>query len=112
MTKKEFERWKRFSYDKSEEILNGYVYLHNDCPQLLESEKDLKYKKSYWFKCKGEELILGEHFQLTDKLVHYKWIQSTKCSQMFRWGDLGGKRDSKLNWVLKNIQNVQSETNK
>lgn len=108
MTKKEFERWKRFSYDKSEEILNGHIYLHKDCPQLLESEKDLKYEKfvlvsSYWFKCKGEELIIGDYFQLTDRLVHYKWIQSAKCSKMLRWKDLRGKRDNKLNWVLKNI---------
>ena len=104
MTKKEFEKWKRYCNDKSEELMNGFVYLHNDCPQLLESEKNLKCSKPHDFRCKGEELIVGEYFQLGNKLVHHKWIKKSYYS--FRnWNDLGGKRDSKLNWVLKNIYN-------
>lgn len=103
MTKREFEKWKRYCYDHSNKEMSGYLYLHKDCPQLDESEKD-NYK-SHWFKCKTEEFIIDNNFVLKDKVVHYKWVKKMMFVGRTHWPDLGGKRESKLNWILKNINN-------
>ena len=47
MTKKEFEKWKRLCYEKSEVELRGYIHIHKDCPLLTEEEKNKKMERIF-----------------------------------------------------------------
>jgi hypothetical protein len=113
MTKKEFEKWKRLCYEKSEVELRGYIYIHKDCPLLTEEEKNKKWKESFDFRTLGSDLIQGDYLVVGGKMtknpdirhIHRKWIESIHMFHIFGWEDKGGKRESKLNWVLKNLKN-------
>jgi hypothetical protein len=106
MTKKEFERWSRLCQERHNIEVRGWLYLNEDCPNLTPKEKGNKYL-SINFKSIGSELIQKEHFLLEDgRLIHYKWIKSIRFNDVWNWKDVGGKRDKKLEWVLKNLDNV------
>jgi hypothetical protein len=111
MTKKEFERWKRLCYEKSGEELRGYIHIHKDCPLITEEEKSKKWKETFDFRKLGSDLIQGDSIVVGGtftkfpevRIIHRKWIESITIFHIFGWKDKGGKRESKLNWVLKNI---------
>jgi hypothetical protein len=58
MTKKEFEKWKRLCYEKSEVELRGYIYIHKDCPLLTEEEKNKKWKEKGGGSCQLLKIIM------------------------------------------------------
>ena len=122
MTKREFEKWKRLCYEKSEEELCGYIYIHKDCPLLSDEEKSRKSKQAFNFTQFGSKLIqedfiliglfgstLIKERGLTDRafgeerLIHRRWVESITIFRIRDWEDKIGKRESKLNWILKNI---------
>jgi len=112
VTNKEFERYKRFSYEKGNEIVQGYITVHEDCPELMDDEKT-RYS-SLHFADEGRNLIDESFFIILPdsrkkithiRKIHFKWVKKCHIYGMSRWEDKGGKRESKLNWVLKNIEN-------
>lgn len=105
MTKREFERWKRLCYERSDINLVGYVYIHNDCPLLTEKEKSEKWMwlKSLDFRALGKDLIQGDFILIKDRHFHRKWVKYIRMYDIYGWQDISGKRESKLRWVLKNI---------
>jgi hypothetical protein len=112
MTKKEFERWRRLCYEKSDEELRGYIHIHKDCPEISEEEKGKSYKESFDFRRVGSELIQGDSVVIGGTFtkhpnnvrhINRKWIESITIFHIFGWQDKGGKRESKLNWILKNL---------
>lgn len=114
MTKREFEKWKRLCYEKDKEELVGYIYIHKDCPLISEEEKSKKWKNSFNFRQLGSNLIQGDYLVVGKypanapphdiRHIHRKWIESINMIHT-PWEDKGGKRESKLNWILKNISN-------
>jgi len=106
MTKKEFERWVRLCQERHNREVRGWLCINVDCPALLPNEKGRKYF-SLDFKSNGSDLIKGRYFIVSDKRqIHHKWVKSIKFNDVWNWKDTSGKRESKLNWVLKNLQDV------
>ena len=60
MTKKEFEKWKRLTYEKSNEVLSGYISVHIDCPLLTPEEKKSKNPVYSFYKYTKNFLIYKE----------------------------------------------------
>jgi hypothetical protein len=113
MTKKEFEKWKRLCSEKSDEVISGFIFVHIDCPLLTPEEKKLK-KKFLDFINEGEKLIYDDYLTIGGigtktpyhfRQIHRKWIEKIHIFNIYGWKDIGGKRDSKLEWIMKNLEN-------
>ncbi len=111
MTKKVFERYKRFVYEKGNEVVQGWIDVHDDCPDLKEIERIGV--AGIHFADIGNELIVDSYFVLQPnsrqkidyvRKIHFKWIRKCHIYGMYKWVDKGGKREGKLNWVLKNLK--------
>jgi hypothetical protein len=114
MTKSEFERYKRFLYEKGETSLSGYAHVFFDCPDLSKEIKEIKHSDSFPFYFE-EISIIGNKFRILNltknkesvsQEFNFRYVKNMEIYLMRNWEDKGGKRDSKLNWYLKNIQNV------
>lgn len=122
MTKREFERFKRYAYEHSDEVISGYITVHEDCPQLSEKEKKLNWTphlslgnlgRKLWFGRFGSNFIKDDKFiilidprnsESKERHIHFKWVSKCTIYGIYKWEDKGGKRDSKLNWYLKNLK--------
>lgn len=105
MTKKEFERWVRLCQERHNREVRGWLYVNDDCPVLLPNEKSKYFSLN--FKSNGSDLIRDRYFLVSDgRQIHHKWIKSIQFHDIWDWKDTGGKRESKLDWVLKNLQDV------
>ena len=112
MTKKEFEKWKRLTYEKSNEVLSGHISVHIDCPLLTPEEKKSK-NPIIDFRIIGEKLIYSDYLTVGGigtnryhiRQIHRKWIEKIHIFNIYGWKDIAGKRDSKLEWIMKNLEN-------
>jgi hypothetical protein len=120
MTKKEFEKWKRLTYEKSNEVLSGHISVHIDCPLLTPEEKKFVHNLYYVknpiidFRIIGEKLIYSDYLTVNVigtrnryhiRQIHRKWIEKIHIFNIYGWKDITGKRDSKLEWIMKNLEN-------
>lgn len=62
MTKREFERFKRYAYEHSDEVISGYITVHEDCPQLSEKEKKLNWTPHLSLGNLGSNFIKDDKF--------------------------------------------------
>jgi hypothetical protein len=102
MTKKEFERVQRFFGDRNYKPTSGHIMIAVECPQIVEYHQTC-FKGAVDFY--AEITINGNNFdiQWKDKnmSIHFKWVKSINIWEMkYKWKDIGGKRESILNYLL------------
>ena len=133
MTKREFERIRRFYGEMAGKVeRSGYAYIFRDCPQVahLINLNDSSQMPILYFKLvdgfiDGDFVKLPINSKVFDDIygikgvqklptrpsvpedfikIHRRWVKEIFMFELKSWDDKGGKRDSKLNYILKQLE--------